>query len=389
MKNSIAIKRLIYIISGVILLGIFGYVLYRSAITPEQKQPEEIGITGRFPGVTPPFIKETPGQQILEPEISGALEARLIRLTDFPVISAALNKNEDKIFFYKKEGGDLFSSDFKGENKEKVSNLTIIGISEAMWSPLKDRAAVFYLDQETKKGFLHLGTSSVAVLPQDIHSFSWSPDGKSLAYLIKRNSEADLIIADSSGKNPKTVFRTPLVETNLQWITTDKIAFETAPSGLTEGFLFLYSRGSGTLNKIISGFGITSLWSPDGKKIITASTKAEGKNLNTVLYDSSGQEIWTPALTTLPEKCAWFSAKELICAVPRSISPRAIWPDGYLRGEIFTSDRVVILDSDKKTIQEIFNEGNFDITNLLITKDQSYLVFADRRDGTLWSLKLR
>lgn len=389
MENNITTKRLIYIISGIILLGILGYFLYSSIKTSQKKQPEEKGVTGRFPGTLPPSAKkEIPGQPS-EKEISGAPEARLIRLTDFSVVSAALNKNESKILFYKKDGGDLFSSDFRGENREKISNLTIVGISDAIWSPSKDRAAVFYLDQETKKGFLHIGTSSVAILPQDIISFSWSPDGKFLAYLTKKDTHTDLIVADSSGKNQKVVFSSPILEANIQWITTDKIALATAPSGLAEGFLFLYSRGIGSFNKVVAANGLTALWSPDGNKIITASTNAAGKDLHLVLQDASGKEIWTPAMQTFPEKCFWLSAKEFNCAAPRFISPRAVLPDEYLRGEISTTDRIIAADTEKKILREIFNEGNFDISNLLATKDQSYLFFVNRKDGALWSYKLK
>ena len=47
---------------------------------------------------------------------------------------------------------------------------------------------------------MHIGTSSIAVLPQDIKSFSWSPDGKSLAYLTPKDGALNLVIADSAGR---------------------------------------------------------------------------------------------------------------------------------------------------------------------------------------------
>lgn len=389
MENSITTKQLIYIISGIILLGILGYFLYSSIKTPQKKQPEETGVTGRFPGAAPPSLKKEALGQPSEKEITGTPEERLIRLTDFPVVSAALNKDESKILFYKKDGGDLFSSDFSGKTQNKISNLTIVGMTEATWSSTRDRAAIFYLDQETKKGFLHIGTSSIAILPQDIISFSWSPDGKFLAYLTKKDTHTDLIVADSSGKNQKVAFSSPILEANIQWITADKIAITTAPSAFVEGFIFLYSRREGSFNKVIQANGLAALWSPDGNKIITASTNAAGKDLHLVLQDASGKEIWTPAIQTLPEKCFWLSTKEFNCAAPRFISPRAVLPDEYLRGEISTPDRIIAADTEKKIIREIFNEDDFDISNLLATKDQSYVFFVNRKDGTLWSYKLK
>lgn len=387
-------KQIIYIALGILVLGLliffaFGYFAPVRAPSPTSRG----GVTGRLPGLTGAGELGTePRPEELKPGESLTIspEQKLFRITDFPVISPSFNKDEKKILYYKKAGGDLFSSDLDGKSQEKISNITIVGLTEALWSPLRDRAAVFYLDQETLKGFLHIGTSSVSTLPQDVKSFSWSSDGKSLAYLLLKDDRLNLIVADASGRNQKTVFTTPLREAALAWVTGDKISFSTAPSGFAEGFIYLFSRSSGAFQRVAGPFfGLTSLWSPDGSRVVLASTDAAGKNLNLLVRDSSGKNLFTLGAKTLPQKCVWADKTKIYCALPRVISPDTVWPDDYLRGEVDTQDRMALLDLEKKEFTEVFNDGAFDISDIKLAKDGSHLIFVNRADGTLWSLKIR
>lgn len=392
MNDLTAQKRIIYIVLGIIILGFFGFLLYRF-FAPQVGAPgaPQAGVTGRVQPTTPAGTGEKRPEELQPGEtIEIGPEQKLIKLTDFSIVSPSLNKNEDKILFYKKDGGDLYSSDFKGAKLEKISNLTILGLVEAVWSPARDRAAVFYLDQETLKAFIHIGTSSVAILPQDLKSFSWSPDGRSLGYLLPKDDKLSLIIGDSSGKNTRTVYSTPLLDAKINWVSSDKIIFSTAPSGLVPGFIFSFSRASGDFVKLVGPFfGLTSLWSPDGLRTLVSTTGSGGKNLKITVGDSAGKEQFDPGVKTMADKCVWSGPKEAYCAVPENIFPDTIWPDDYLQGAVNTSDSIVYLNLDKKDAREIFNQENFDISNLIVSKDKNYLFFVNRTDGTLWALKLK
>lgn len=390
-------KYIVYTILGLIVLGVVGFVIYSYVSVPTapttgtRQQP---GVSGRpvggLPGTpittTPPPETNTPAI----PSLPSIAEQRLARLTDFPVVSPALNKDDTRTLFYKKDGGDLFSVGFQGGTQDKVAHVTIVGLIEAVWSRARDRAAVFYLGDETLKGFLHIGTSSIAVMPQDIKSFSWSPDGKSLAYVVSRDGAANLIIADSSGKNPKTVFRTPIGDARISWVSSDKIAFQTAASGLSEGFIFAFARSSSAFSKVFGPtFGLQSLWSPDGSRILVSQTGRGGADITTGIYDMVKKQYAVLDVSTLPEKCVWSDAKEIICAVPRDIPAGTVLPDDWLRGEYNSSDRIVRIDAEKNRTEDMFNEGNFDMSDLTETKDKKNLLFVNRIDGTLWSLKLK
>ncbi|MDP3792435.1 MAG: hypothetical protein Q8Q89_01765 [bacterium] len=390
-------KKIIFIFLGVLITGgvVYWFFFLPKPLVPPDKDrrppvvtPETAPTTGET-GEKPPTGEEGLGEAIPAEEEILASGERLVKLTDYPVIAPSLNKDENKVVFYKKEGGDLWSSDFTGKKKTKESSITIINLMEAVWSPDKSRAAVFYLDKETKKGFIHIGASSVSILPQDIKSFSWSPDGKSAAYLIARDKNTDLIITDNLGKNPRTVLSTPMRDIQLSWITSDKIALQSPPSGLAEGHLLVFSLSSRSLNRLASGlFGLMTLWAPDGSKFLSTVTDSFGKNLEFFVKDSSGKEIFASAFPTIPDKCFWASSIETYCALAVDFPTEAIMPDNYLSGEINTKDQIVFLNTSQKQVYSVLPDPQFDISNLLSTKKQDYLFFVNRTDGTLWSLKI-
>ncbi|MDP3769428.1 MAG: hypothetical protein U1A25_02580 [Candidatus Sungbacteria bacterium] len=390
-------KKILLIVIIVVVLALIGYVLYRlilsrtSGPTPLETQQPPVGGSTTGGRITPPFpfpeATPLPSPTIgLEEQIK---EQMLMALTDFSVISPTINKNQDRALFYKKDGGTQYAADFTG-TLEKRSNTTIIGITETLWSPTKDRAIVFYLDGETLKSFLHIGTSTVISLPRDIKSASWSPDGKEFAYLITNENGLSLMIADSSAKNSKEVLKTPILDAQIQWITSSVIAFQTAPSGYANGFVFLYSRSNGSFQKIIGPlYGLTTLWSPDGSRVLVGFTTGSGKQLKLSLYASSGKEEEILSNITLPEKCVWQGSVEFYCAVPHQIPSSAVMPDEYLRSEFLTQDYILSYNTQTHDFKKVLEGGSMDMMNLGVTKNNDYLIFVNKTDGILWRLKLK
>ena len=144
-------KRIIFILIGIVLLGVLLYVGYR-ALQPTAPAPGEDGQTIIGGSLPSPAVPQAPAGSNTEgiaplPDLPSIAEERLVRLTDFPVVSPVLNKDETRVLFYKKSGGDLFASDFTGKKQEKQTNLTIIGLIEATWQRGGGRAVVRYTDE--------------------------------------------------------------------------------------------------------------------------------------------------------------------------------------------------------------------------------------------------
>lgn len=387
------IRRIILILLGIVVLGVLGFLGYRALrTTPAAPQDETQTITGR--SLPSPAIPQVPpgGAEgaIPLPDLPSIAEERLVRLTDFPVVSPALNKDETRVLFYKKSGGDLFASDFTGKNQTKQTNLTVIGLMEAIWQRDGGRAVVRYADGDTAKAFLQIGTSTIATLPQDITSAAWSPDRSSVAYALPRDGQLDLIITDASGKNPRTVYRTPLIDASLAWVAADLFIFATAPSAAADGYFFAFSRQDGAFTKVFGPQrGLIGLWSPDGAAVLASGIPAGAREYALTLYSRQKKESVSIPLATMAEKCVWSDGASLFCAVPKSIPGGTVLPDEYLRGEFNPSDRIVRIESTAGAVSPIFDEGDFDMANILATKDKKRLFFVNRRDGTLWSLRLQ
>lgn len=401
--NTSSTKKIVFAAIGAIALVLIGYYLYRiwgpqSGVRPPTSDTTGSGSIGGLrsplPGTTA-NLSPTPSSDISQ-DAGTKEEIKVTRLTDFPVIAPVLNKKEDKIVFYQKNGGNLFESDFTGASLQKLSNFTIVGLFDALWSPSRDRSILFYLPdvgQDDVKSFLIVGTSSVTSLPMNIKSLSWSPDGKEFAYFIDDQNPAGaaLAISPAQGTRPRIVGHIPVFDAQLQWVSADLMAIQTAPSGLAPGSLFAYSRSSGALRRIAgSRNGLISLWSPAGTRVWTTFTNNKGHDLTNEIYSSTGKkERAGGKVPVLPGKCAWIDTNDMFCGLPKSVPNNAILPDDYLRGDLWTLDRLAVFNLKTNETTYILEDTNFDISNVVVTKKKDFLFFINKIDGTLWSVKLK
>lgn len=389
--DTLSQKKTIILLSVVFLVvavaGVTAVALLSRRPATESPPPEAPGLPTASPrtdGAAPPAASSGG-------PTAPVLTAKLTEASNTAVESATLNKEENSILYYQKDDGNVFAVTFPAGGQEKISNTTVLGLIEAVWSPKKDRAAVFYLDKEVLKGLVQIiSTSTITTLPTNIKSFSWSPTGDAMAYLIEKGEELQLITADRFGKKPITVFRTQLKDLRLDWITTDKIALQTLPSGLASGYIFTFNKKTGEFKKIIGPLpGLSSLWSPKGDRVLVSYTNQHGKAPVLRVYDSNGEETYKLDPKTLVQKCAWASdTNKLLCGVPKNAPSSSLWPDNYLRGELNTADIIASIDLERQEVKEVFGERLFDVSNLVLTHDQSHLFFIDRNTGRLWRLDL-
>jgi hypothetical protein len=96
---------------------------------------------------------------------------------------------------------------------------------------------------------------------------------------------------------------------------------------------------------------------------------------------------------TLPEKCAWAPSNTLVfCGVPES-PPRAVYPDEWYQGLVRFSDTLwqYSLESGQFSLFLIPHDVvgvDVDITQPMVSADGAYLVFINKKDGSLWGVKL-
>jgi len=390
--NYLKNKKILILSLVTVVVLMFLYWFFSGTVNPakQSQTTTSTGITGKVGSLSSEQLSGQSNSILNSQEIiPEEYKDKLTQITNFSVVSASLNKTRDKILYHKKDGGDLYSSDLNGQNQEKLSRITVVNMTEVIWSPARDRTAVFYLDGETLKGFIQVGTSSVTVLPQNIKSFSWSPDGNSLAYLLQNENKLDLTIANSTGKNQRVVYSTPMLDVQITWSSVDKILLKTAPSGFSENYVFVYSINSQALTKLIGPyFGMMINTGFGAGDIIFSRTNANGAAPRIYLGNISSGFDFRVNRNTISAKCVWASADKVYCATPSIYNPDVVWPDDYLMGIYNSGDFIESFDVKNNETSNIL-KGNFDVSNLIVMPDESYLFFINRIDGTLWSFKLK
>lgn len=396
-------KLIVYVLFALVVFGVGSaltyFFLFRgTASTNEPNDPETVGENVGFPeagagiGKDPRFASGTfqEGSTREIPVLSG-IKTKLFSVSEAPAIGLELSKEEGAILFFRKEGGEFLQYSFPVGSTESLSKIAIVRLIDTVWSPTRDRVAVSYSDGETVKSFLYrgVGSTSVMTLPLNTKSVAWSPTGSSIAYLTEKDGETLLTTADANGKNQATIYKTAMKEVSVRWPSADTFFLETRPSGVVPGYVFSLARSRQELKRFLGPlYGLTTLWSPKGERVLVGSTDKNGKSLPPVIRDSLGREVMTLDFHTLPEKCTWVSEETLYCAVPRGIPQESIIPDDYLKGELNTNDRIVVVDIKAKTVTGLYNEGGYDMANLRATKDGKYLFFIDRSTGSLWGVEV-
>lgn len=231
-------------------------------------------------------------------------------------------------------------------------------------------------------------------LPENISALAVSPDNTKIFYLTPLGTSAVGTIANTDGSGKTQLFSSAFTEWTPQWATNRTILLTTKPSSNVPGYAYILDTSTREFSKVLGNvLGLTTLMSPDGKKILYSKTAGNGGSFTLALYDMDAKRTSDLGVDTLPEKCAWAADSiTLYCAIPDAIS-RGAYPDIWYQGAISFSDSFWKLDiktSLFKTLASPRDIGGQDIdgTNLVLDSRESKLLVTNKRDGTLWILDL-
>ena len=324
---------------------------------------------------------------------------RLIQLTREAVVGPAVVRGEEKVKYFKRATGHLYQLDYEGRTpEERLSNMTIAGARDARWSPNKNNAVVSFFTDNTLKHFAlsYQATSSRSekvasqgvFLPNDVIDVAFSQKDERMAYLLPTGAATTLFSASSDGSGQKSIYTTSLSQLNLSW-AGDEMSIVEKSSGLASSFLQRIGlRGTArTVLRDIEGLDVQ--WNGMGSLAIISRTSLRGRNLATHIINAKGEIIAQLPFATIGSKCAWSHLEEetVYCAVPRALPP-ATYPDAWWQGIVSFSDDLWRVNTTTGEADQIFSEGDFDITNLFFSGAEDRLFFLNKKDSTLWTLRL-
>ncbi len=315
--------------------------------------------------------------------------AGLLQIIKEPVIGPALTKDESKILYYKRAGGNLFRAGLDGQGEENISNLTVVGIIDVEWSYDRERTIVSYIEDGALKRFIQtVATATTAFLPQNISAPQFSPDATNrIAYTERTSSGSRLVVADSRGKNPKTVYSNQVPDFRASWDEPSTITLVTPPTYAVRSLSVLVPIGKNPLS-FVSAAGLGVLLNIKGTVFAVSAVDKNGRIMPLRFANRKGETVAQTNVAALLEKCVWDGAEEsLYCAVPTNAG--AALPDDWHKGKIQFSDRFVKIDSRTGNTLGLGADVSFiDAIDLFADTKNQYLFFVNKIDSTLWRLEL-
>ncbi|PJE58299.1 MAG: hypothetical protein COU81_01425 [Candidatus Portnoybacteria bacterium CG10_big_fil_rev_8_21_14_0_10_36_7] len=305
--------------------------------------------------------------------------------------------SDGTVKYLTKSGGNLFQSNLLGNNIAKISNASLNDLTTATWSYNGQKIiATFSERRDSIKYLFNYDTGETMPFSNNISKITFSPNTDKIAYLTydKINKSGGIFIANSDLSNAKKIFDTTITDWQIAWPAKDIIIIITSPSGLAQGAVYGINTQTGDYQILLSDlYGLNTTLSPDGARLIYSYTDAQGKNLKTYSMNIDGSNKYALPFSTISDKCIFSQdTRNIFCAVIKDIPPDSLLPDDYYQDAFKSRDDFVEYDLIKKESSRILFADdyttNFDASNLLLTPEEDYLIFINRQDGLLYSLKL-
>lgn len=325
-------------------------------------------------------------------------------------ISGAAYYGTSTALYMEKATGNIYKIKLDGSDKVRLSNTTVPETFEAFWSYKSDKMAVRYFSDAAADdiklavktilvSISHLlkATSTAvmeaelkgATMPTSVSEMAVSPQEDKIFYLNQTENATEGVVADFSNKNQKKIFELAFGEFNVSWPAKDIVVLLTKPSSKAKGYLYFLNPKTGSLTRTLGDLnGLIASVSPDGEKILF-NFVSQGE-IKTSLFDIKQKTSSDVGFATLADKCAWSSKNKNIvyCAAPQKIFG-SDYPDSWYQGTSFFDDGIWSKNTLTGENQNILERFGADIINLRASSDDKYLIFTDKIDGTLWSLKLK
>lgn len=326
---------------------------------------------------------------------------------------------EDTYRFIERGTGHLYETTENTLNNSRLSNITIPKIQEAIFNSNGNNVLFRYLDSDQNiiettlmELFVPKSTTSTTTERTEesklignipfpgILSIAVSPSKNSYFYLLDSglSTQVSGYITDFGQKGGVNVFNSPLKQWIIDWPTLNQITLTSKAHSSAEGVMFTLNTKSGATEKIIYGKkGLTTLMSPDGKYVLYSESQ-QNKSVELFIRDIASNSDISLNLQGLPEKCVWSKTNEFIiyCAVPSPLL-RGDYPEDWYLGNTSFNDNIWKIDLEKLEYdlllsndrQEGFPTDKFDVVNPQLSADEDHFIFMNKKDLTLWDLRLK
>ncbi|MES2007215.1 MAG: hypothetical protein V4436_03890 [Patescibacteria group bacterium] len=401
----------IFIAGGALVVWFFFFAGVPTA-TPNNQGNNNLGVGNtQTTGVSSNNTTDETNQ--VSPITSQSSSQKVFKIANGPVTGAAFVQTLFPTTTYARyvlqENGHVMDQalDVSGSLPRAVSNTTIPGTAQAVWSKSGGVLYLQYLDDTTIKSVsltFPQATSSKSVtkpveiqfLPDNVQAIAVSPNGLQIAYLLKGSAGSDGYVANIDGSNSKKLFSIGFSELLLSWPSPNTLLLTTKPAAGVSGMVFSVDTKAGGIVPLIYAAGVTAMATPTFSYILYQSDIPGEAAPMSYSHNNKNNEDILLSFNPIPEKCVASSiaSSTVYCATPQTYFNTS-YLDNWHKGAASLSDMIVSFTFDQLPNNDVVAEPGSadggvasDILLMAVSPDEKYLLFVKKGDRSLWGVRL-
>lgn len=328
----------------------------------------------------------------------GNSNSQILQISEEAVLAPFIDLKNSVIKYYAKETGKVYQIDFDGKNKKTVSDKSLSGLTNIVWSPDGTKVISKIIQNGIIKSYYYdYATSRGVPLRDNLDSIVWQNNNKIFyRYYDQTSKKTSLNISNPDGSdwakitdlNYKDVSIAPIPRTGL-------VSSWSRPHAFYETD-FNSALVIGGENKPIfrEKFGADYLWNSNGSyALLSHSDQKNGAQIQLSVINSKGGEYKNLDIPTFVSKCTWSKDnKTIYYALPENMPSNMILPNDYQDKKFTTRDSFWKLNTvtGEKAILAGTDKAptNIDASTLFLNADESMLFFINQLDNKLYRIDL-
>jgi len=393
-------KKTLLLIFGILFFSALGYTAFyfgTQTSSPETVPVDENGNTlFPFGNTTNTGTGNGTNTTIQNPENQTGELPRIRKIGNAPVAGMYFSDN-DQFLFVDKVKGNIY----RGSTKEReIERLTITTIPALKYAVFIDDAHVIVQNKDEDDVIVSILGSfgdtleselSTTFLPENIKEIS--PIENGFIYLQKKSTGASVIQSDIEGSAQVLLFESGISDWHMKAFSDTQVVLTSSPAFNEENYMYTLQQ-NGLLKLITKGLGMSTQISPKGEQIFVSETNLPDTIESSLISLEDTNPTVLNGIRTLADKCVWGNGTNsiLYCAVPESI-PTEAYPDAWYQGVVSFSDRIWKIDTVRGNADLIADfpkeiGQSLDATQLTVNDSGEYILFINKKDSTLWSVKI-
>ncbi len=415
-------KKIIYAILFLALIILLGFLIWNTFFKQSQQEPQgpQTGIEdsggslpqagegspqsgdelepGELPDDEEDEIVNEPEESLSDDRPSPVASGDVTR-TDLSyfgrTLGATLSGDGSGVQFYDTDQGKFYRLDNDG-NIHELSDQTFYEVEEVSWSPDKNKAVLEYPDGSNI--VYDFNTKEQVSLPKHWEGFDFSPrSDKIVAKSIATDPyNSYLVVSDTDGSSVRAIEHIGENSDKVisDWSPNNQIAamYTKSTDFDRQDLFFIGLNGENFKSTTVEGRDVRTNWSKKGDKLLYSAYNSNS-DLQPQLWivNAQGESIGSGRknlnLQTWADKCTFSDSRYVYCGVPEDLPEAAgLLPELALE----TSDNLYRIDTvtGQKMLMAI-PDGQYNISEPVISTDGSKLYFTDESTGEIYSINLR